>query len=560
MQKIIEIIEYVFQFQKEFFYSLVQFGIAVIVFGAFYFFRKKLSDTKIFKIIDFKTKQFKFLFVLILSINVLSGLLFALKMPVLGDEAVLAFSSYGVEQGLMIYRDFAAHSTPLVFYVYGLFFKATGVSILSARILSFLFFLLGLYVIYRIFASYFERAYIPLAIFLSLTLLHPSDFSQFFYIGTKEAFAFFVILLSFFFLKNNIPKFLFLSGVFAGLAVFAKLTFLALLPVCFLVILITNFKKEGPFKREALFLLGFFAIIIPALLFFLSQSRQLFDSLIIAPSTSSYARQVTQFSVISNQIELVVFSASGWFLRHYSVFFLWIFLGYKFFSEFRKKGEIFSIPYTILFPTLFILIFGASSALLIPATLNRHLIIVDMLIYFSVAFFAAYFLMKSQWNIKIKKMSFILAFLTLIFTVTNPKQIASYSLLDNSVITQYREGSKLGDLIKSIPEYSKKRVVFLGSFPHLLAQGDIPARKIHPTAFMALKVWDLPLPESLSLNKADYYMNEKTLRKIFEKKENYIMVLEFPSLNESEYKDLVAESFLNQKTIGIGDRMYKIYY
>lgn len=212
MEKIIKIIEYIFQFQREYFFSLLQLGIFLIVFGVFYFLRKKFLDFKIPKIINLKARKWKIFSFLILLAAVSLGFLFAIKMPILGDEAVLTIPSYAVGQGLIMYKDFASHSVPLLFYVYGLFFKITGVSILAAQVLSFIFFLLGLYVIYKIFASYFKKAYLPLAIFLFLVLLHPSDFSQFFYIGTKRSIRFFYHPSFFIFLEKQCAQ----NHIFVG--------------------------------------------------------------------------------------------------------------------------------------------------------------------------------------------------------------------------------------------------------------------------------------------------------------------------------------------------------
>lgn len=562
MERIVEIIKYLFQFQREFFYSLFQFGIAVIVFGVFYIFRKKLSDFKILKIINLKTKQWKFLSVLILLAVASFGLLFAIKMPLLGDEAVYASLSYATGEGLIPYRDFASHIPPFLLYVYGLFFKITDVSILAARILSFIFFLLSLHLIYRIFSFYSKKAYIPTVIFLLLVLLHPSDFSQFFYIGTKEAFAFFIILLSIFFAKNNTEKSLFLSGIFTGLAFLTKQTFLVLLPVYFLMILITNYKKEGLFKKELLFFLGFFIIIIPVLLFFFPYSQQALHNLFISQWKQAYFLQITQFSLLSNRFEQTFLSMVGWFIRHYVAVFIWVFLFVKFFLEFRKKEKISNMPVIILWPIIFIFTFGISSLLFIPASLNRYLIMMNMFLYFSLASLVFYFLKESQWKIEIKRMSLIFIFLMLIFATTNPKQIFSYFPLDNSVMTQYRGGANLGTLIKSLPGYEEKQIVFLGGFQHLLAQGRIPAKKIYPASYWGMKFWKVPFHKNLSLNEAKYYhyMTEKVFWDIIEKKENYIIALEFPSQLESEYKDLIEKSFSGQKTINVGNKLYKIYY
>jgi len=562
MQRIIEIIEYLFQFQKEFFYSLFQFGIAVVVFVILYFFREKFSGFKTSKIINLKTKQWKLLSLLILLVAVFSGLLFAIKMPVLGDEAVHVLSSYGVIEGLIPYKDFVLTNPPLNLYAYGIFFKITSFSILAARILSFLFFLLSLYFIYKIFVFYFEEAYIPLAIFLFLVILHPSDFSQFFYIGTKESFAFFVILLSFFFLKNNTQKSLFLSGVFAALAFFTKLTFLVLLPVGFLAILITNYKKERLFKKEISFFLGFFTIMIPTLIFFFPYRQQVLHNLVIGLWPQVYQRQIVLDPIISSRLELTGLSIVGWVLRHYIIFFVWIFLLVRFFIEFKKREMISNIPIIIIWSIIFIITFGISSLLFLPTALNRFLIIMNMFLCFSIAFLIIYFLKKSQLIVEIKKMSLIFIFLILIFAVTNPKQLTTYTLLDNSVINQYQEGTKLGDAIKSVPGFEQKQIVFLGAFSNLLAQGSIPAKKLHPTAYMSIKFWDVPLHKSLSLEDANYYhyMTEKVLKDITEKRDNFIIVLEIPNQFESELKNLVEKAYLYQKTIGVGNKLYKIYY
>lgn len=574
-------IDFIFQSQKEYLFTLIQMSAVLLVFAILYCFRKHPFALKI---VNIKISRYKLLYLLIVLAAVFTGLLFAIKMPILGDEAVYALSSYGAADGLIPYKDFAFHAPPLLLYVYGLFFKIIGTSILAARILSFLFFLSSLYLIYRIFAFYFKKAFIPLAVFLLLVLLHPADFSQFFYIGTKEVFAFFIILLSLFFLKNNMKKSLFLSGVFAGLAFMTKQTFFVLLPVAFLVILITNYKKEGLFKKEISFFLGVFGTIIPFVLFFLPYSRQILHNTLTGLWESAYFIEVTLFPIVSNLFELKLLTIAGWTLRHYVIFSTWIFLLIKFFLTFRKnkpaamlpaarerwaiapqlREKISNIPSVISFPILFIFIYGISSLLFVPTSLYRHLIIMNIFLYFSVASLAAYFLEKYQHNIKIKRIYLVAVFLALILIGTNPKQISYYSLLNNQVLNQYRDGAALASFIKLLPEYENRQVFFLGSSQHLLAQGGIPAKKIYPATYLAKQFGVAPF-ENLSLSEAQYYhyLTKKVFEDIIKRKKEFIVVLELFFEEESDFSVMSGQSFSNQKTMklkSMSRKIYKIYY
>ncbi|MDO8658551.1 MAG: glycosyltransferase [Candidatus Levybacteria bacterium] len=202
-----------------------------------------------------------------------------------------------LKNGLVIYRDYIHHHTPLLRYILFLFFEIIGYQPFTLQIFSFLISIL-LFIFVFITARSVSKQ-ISLITSIIFILLFFSFFTNFHLEeGTSGLFILISVFLSFLFIDKKKLYLLFLSGLFAGFAVMTKQTSVGIM---FAVGLTLLFIKENNFKKNIfgifIFGLGSLFAILPILYYFYSKEalsdffyyNVIFNLTIYREKTTAYA-------------------------------------------------------------------------------------------------------------------------------------------------------------------------------------------------------------------------------------------------------------------------------
>jgi len=188
--------------------------------------------------------------------------------PFISDESVYAYASYAIARGVVPYREIYLAHPPLMFYIYAFFIKLFGANIYYLRLITSAIYLftglLAYLVIKGILRDHTGGVCKLGLICMCLYVFLPMQIPFFTTIIIEPVFTLFTLaslvlyIMHYSHLRSRI--FLFLAGIFMGLAVMTKLTAILFI-VSMLIYHAVTYLREGKKLFNTLFI--FLGIAIP---------------------------------------------------------------------------------------------------------------------------------------------------------------------------------------------------------------------------------------------------------------------------------------------------------
>jgi 4-amino-4-deoxy-L-arabinose transferase-like glycosyltransferase len=188
--------------------------------------------------------------------------------PFISDESVYAYASYAIARGVVPYREIYLAHPPLMFYIYAFFIKLFGANIYCLRLITSVIYLftglLAYLVIKGILRDHMGGVCKLGLIYMCLYVFLPMQIPFFTTIIVEPVFTLFTLaslvlyIMHYSHLRSRI--FLFLAGIFMGLAVMIKLTAILFI-VSMLIYHAVTYLREDKKLFNTLFI--FLGIAIP---------------------------------------------------------------------------------------------------------------------------------------------------------------------------------------------------------------------------------------------------------------------------------------------------------
>lgn len=386
---------------------------------------------KISRIVYFHTKLQKSLIILILIIlgafiiRVYSAYFF----PLDSDEDLYLSNARLMLHGWLPFSFTGANQSPLYYFLLAFFLKVGGVSIFVGRLLSVISATITAFFVYKIGEKLYGN---KVGLFSSFIFAFSPFTIRYGYIAVTEPLAIMFISIAVYLLILGFEKskYFFINGIFLALAVLVRRSvgfFIIFEPIIILLIygIYSKYRKniKSIFKNFFFVLLGFFVLILPALIFLILKTDiDIFNY--FNPRKLAGAEQFRKMDFL-----IIILCKKALYLLLPALIFLAV--GLKTFIH-KKIKLYYEIFVALLGLCFLVLVFGVANTF---AEINNFTLI---LFSYILIFFAIY--LKSKQKINFKEKNHLNKSMLLIFSLFIPTiLILNKSLITNDFLIIFLE-------------------------------------------------------------------------------------------------------------------------